>query len=125
MATIVDTLITLNQQFDAAFNSKNAQAIAALYADDAIVMPAPAGAVVKGRQGVADFFGGLIQAGVVEHALTMKDAIVTDTLATQTGSWAAAMVGEDGVKQQFGGNVQVVFQKQADGQWLAVTHIWN
>ncbi|WP_029147389.1 nuclear transport factor 2 family protein [Methylophilus sp. 5] len=125
MATVVDTLITLNQQFDAAFNSKNAQAIAALYAADAIVMPAPAGTVVKGRQGVADFFGGLIQAGVIEHALTMKEAIVTDTLATQTGSWAAAMVGEDGVKQQFGGNVQVVFQKQADGQWLAVTHIWN
>jgi uncharacterized protein (TIGR02246 family) len=125
MATVVDTLITLNQQFDAAFNSKNAQAIAALYADDAIVMPAPAGQVVKGRQGVAEFFGGLIQAGVIEHALTMKEAVVTDTLATQTGNWAAAMIGEDGVKQQFGGNVQVVFQKQADGQWLAVTHIWN
>ena len=125
MATVVDTLITLNQQFDAAFNSKNAQAIAALYAADAIVMPAPAGQVVKGRQGVADFFGGLIQAGVIEHALTMKEAIVTDSLATQTGNWAAAMIGEDGVKQQFGGNVQVVFQKQADGQWLAVTHIWN
>lgn len=125
MATVVDTLITLNQQFDAAFNSKNAQAIAALYTADAIVMPAPAGQVVKGRQGVADFFGGLIEAGVIEHALTMKEAIVTDTLATQTGNWAAALIGEDGVKQQFGGNVQVVFQKQADGQWLAVTHIWN
>lgn len=125
MATVVDTLIALNQQFDAAFNSKNAQAIAALYAADAIVMPAPAGAVVKGRQAVAEFFGGLIDAGVIEHALTMKEAIVTDTLATQTGNWAAALIGEDGVKQQFGGNVQVVFQKQADGQWLAVTHIWN
>lgn len=125
MATVVDTLISLNQQFDAAFNSKNAQAIAALYAADAIVMPAPAGQVVKGRQGVADFFGGLIEAGVIEHALTMTEAVVTDTLATQTGNWAAAMIGEDGVKQQFGGNVQVVFQKQADGQWLAVTHIWN
>ncbi|PPD12877.1 MULTISPECIES: YybH family protein [Methylophilus] len=125
MATVVDTLTTLNQQFDAAFNSKNTQAIAALYANDAIVMPAPAGQVVKGRQAVADFFGGLIQAGVIEHALTMKEAVVSDTMATQTGNWAAAMVGEDGVKQQFGGNVQVVFQKQADGQWLAVTHIWN
>lgn len=125
MATVVDTLTTLNQQFDAAFNSKNTQAIAALYANDAIVMPAPAGQVVKGRQAVADFFGGLIQAGVIEHALTMKEAVVSDTMATQTGNWAAIMVGEDGVKQQFGGNVQVVFQKQADGQWLAVTHIWN
>lgn len=125
MATVVDTLIALNQQFDAAFNSKNTQAIGALYAEDAIVMPAPAGAPVKGRQAIADFFGGLIHAGVIEHALTMKEAVVTDALATQTGNWAGALIGEDGVKQQFGGNVQVVFQKQADGQWLAVTHIWN
>ena len=123
--TTAATLTALNQQFDAAFNSKNTAAIAALYADSAIVMPAPAGQPVKGRQAIADFFGGLIQAGVIEHALTMKDVIVTDTLATQAGNWAAAMIGEDGVKQQFGGNVQVVFQKQADGQWLAVTHIWN
>jgi ketosteroid isomerase-like protein len=35
------------------------------------------------------------------------------------------MVGEDGVKQIFGGNVQLVYRKQADGQWKAVTHIWN
>ena len=123
--TTTATFTALNQQFDAAFNSKNTSASAALYADSAIVMPAPAGQPVKGRQAIADFFGGLIQAGVIEHALTMKDVIVTDTLATQTGNWAAAMIGEDGVKQQFGGNVQVVFQKQADGQWLAVTHIWN
>ena len=125
MATVLGTLTALNQQFDAAFNSKNAQAIAALYAKDAMVMPAPAGQVVKGRQAVAEFFAGLIQAGVIEHALTMKEIVVSDTLATQTGQWSAAMVGEDGVKQQFGGNVQVVFQKQTDGQWLAVTHIWN
>lgn len=123
--TNVDHFIALNQQFDAAFNSKNPQAIAALYAEQAIVMPAPAGQVVRGRQAVADFFAGLIQAGVVEHALSMKEAAVSETLVTQTGNWAAAMMGEDGIKQQFGGNVQVVFQKQADGQWLAVTHIWN
>lgn len=125
MTTTVETFTALNQQFDAAFNSKNTAAIGALYAKNAVVMPAPAGQPANGRQAIADFFGGLIQAGVIEHALTMKEAIITETLATQTGNWAAAMVGEDGVKQQFGGNVQVVYQKQADGQWLAVTHIWN
>ena len=125
MATVTETLVKLNQQFDTAFNSKNVAAIAALYAEDAIVMPAPAGQTVKGRQAAADFFGGLIQAGVIEHALTMKEAVVSETLATQAGKWSAAMIGEDGVKQQFGGNVHVVFQKHADGHWLAVTHIWN
>jgi ketosteroid isomerase-like protein len=125
MTAVTETLVKLNQQFDAAFNSRNVAAIAALYAEDAIVMPAPAGQPVKGRQAAADFFGGLIQAGVIEHALTMTEAVASETLATQAGQWSAAMIGEDGARQQFGGNVQVVFQKQADGQWLAVTHIWN
>jgi len=124
MTMNIESLISLNQQFDHAFNQKQPQAIAALYAEDARVMPAPAGEVVQGRQAIADFFAGLIQAGVIEHRLQMQHAIITDTLATQTGRWSAAMVGEDGVKQQFGGNVQLVFQQQA-GLWLAVTHIWN
>ncbi len=125
MTTLAETFIQLNQQFDAAFNSKNTQAIAALYAADATVMPAPAGQPVVGRQAVADFFGGLIAAGVIDHQLTMTQVVVSETLATQFGQWAAAMVGEDGVRQQFGGNVQVTYQKQAEGHWLAVAHIWN
>lgn len=125
MTAVNETLKTLNQQFDTAFNSKNTEAIAALYADHAVVLPAPAGQAVRGRQAAADFFGGLIQAGVIEHALNMQPALVSDSLATQTGQWSAAMVGEDGTRQAFGGNVQIVFQKQPDGQWLAVTHIWN
>ncbi|HEY0906245.1 MAG TPA: nuclear transport factor 2 family protein [Methylophilus sp.] len=125
MATVAATLTALNQQFDHAFNSKDAEAIGRLYATDAVVMPAPAGTPVVGQQAIRDFFAGLIQAGVIEHQLSMVQVIAGDTLATQRGTWAAALIGEDGVKQQFGGNVQVVFQRQADDQWLAVTHIWN
>ena len=125
MTTLAETFIQLNKQFDAAFNSKNTQAIAALYAADATVMPAPAGQPVVGRQAVGDFFGGLMTAGVIEHQLTMTQVVTAETLATQFGTWSAAMVGTDGVRQQFGGNVQVTYQKQAEGHWLVVAHIWN
>lgn len=125
MTTIQQTIQTINTAFDQAFNAKQADKIAALYADNAVVMPAPAGAPVIGTPALQEFFAGLISAGVIEHQLTLLDAVEDGNLAYQRGTWAAAMIGEDGAKQTFGGNVHLVYRKQADGQWKAVTHIWN
>ena len=125
MTTIQTQLTAVNAAFDSAFNSKNVAAIGALYDADAVVMPAPAGAPVVGAPAIQTFFAGLIEAGVIEHQLTLSDAVEDGNLAFQRGLWAGAMVGADGVKQTFGGNVHLVYRKQADGTWKAVTHIWN
>lgn len=125
MTTIKTQLAAVNNAFDSAFNSKNVAAIGALYDVNAVVMPAPAGAPVVGAPAIQAFFAGLIEAGVIEHQLTLSDAVEDGNLAFQRGLWAGAMVGADGVKQTFGGNVHLVYRKQADGTWKAVTHIWN
>lgn len=123
--TITADISAINTAFDKAFNSKDIQAIANLYATDAYVMPAPAGAVVSGRAAIETFFSGLITAGVIDHKLTLTEAVADGNLAYQRGQWAGAMVDEQGLRQTFGGNVHLVYRKQTDGTWLAVTHIWN
>lgn len=123
--TIQTEILAINHAFDTAFNAKNATAIAALYAVDAHVMPAPAGEVVSGREAIQQFFAGLIEAGVIDHQLTQIEAVVEGNIAYQRGKWAGAMIDATGVRQTFGGNVQLVYRKQANGTWLAVTHIWN
>lgn len=125
MSSIQQQINAINQSFDNAFNAKNAAAIGALYADNAVVMPAPAGEPVIGAAAVQSFFAGLIEAGVIEHQLTLIDAVEDGNLAFQRGKWAGAMVNAQGEKQTFGGNVHLVYRKQADGSWKAVTHIWN
>lgn len=125
MSSIQTDIQAINAKFDQAFNSKQAAQICALYTDNAVVMPAPAGAPVQGSAAIQSFFEGLINAGVIEHQLTLAEAVADGNLAYQRGNWAAAMVGEDGQKQTFGGNVHLVYRKQADGGWKAVTHIWN
>lgn len=125
MSTIQASITSINQAFDQAFNTKNTAGIIALYAHDAHIMPAPAGEVVSGRAAIETFFSGLINAGVVDHQLTLTEAVEDGNLAYQRGKWAGAMVDEAGVRQTFGGNVHLVYRKQADGSWLAVTHIWN
>ena len=125
MSNIQTAISAINAKFDLAFNTKNASDIGHLYAENAVVLPAPGGAMVKGRQAVEDFFTGLIEAGVIDHQLTLVDAVEDGNLAYQVGLWAGAMVDAQGGRQTFGGNVHLVYRKQADGQWLAVTHIWN
>ena len=125
MSNIHSALSAINAKFDLAFNTKNAADIGNLYAENAVVLPAPAGAALKGRQAIVEFFTGLIAAGVIDHQLTLVDAVEDGNLAYQVGLWAGAMVDAQGVRQTFGGNVHLVYRKQVDGQWLAVTHIWN
>jgi uncharacterized protein (TIGR02246 family) len=125
MSNIQTEIHAINASFDHAFNSKNAVAIAALYAENAVVMPAPAGAPVIGKDAIRTFFNGLIEAGVIEHKLTLAEAVADGNLAYQRGNWSGAMIDEAGTKNTFGGNVHLVYRKQADGGWKAVTHIWN
>lgn len=125
MQNIQTEIQAINAKFDQAFNAKNAAAIGQLYEANATVMPAPAGTPVVGAAAIQTFFDGLIQAGVIEHQLTLTEAEADGNLAYQRGNWAGAMLNADGTKQTFGGNVHLVYRKQADGGWKAVTHIWN
>ncbi|MGZ8257742.1 MAG: YybH family protein [Methylotenera sp.] len=125
MTNIQTQIAAINAKFDQAFNAKKAEDIANLYDVNAVVMPAPAGEPVIGRQAIETFFAGLIAAGVIEHQLTLAEAVEDGNLAYQRGHWSGAMIGNKDEKQTFGGNVHLVYRKQADGGWKAVTHIWN
>lgn len=123
--TVKQQLLAACAAFDNAFNQKQLLNIQALYATDAVVLPAPAGEALVGQQAITSFFGGLMDAGVTEHQLRMDQLVHDDRLAVFSGKWSAAMVSTEGEKQQFGGNVQLVYQQQPDGQWLTISHLWN
>ena len=125
MSDIQTQLSNLNTAFDRAFNSQQAEKVSALYETDATVLPAPAGAPVQGAAAIEQFFSGLITAGVIDHKLELVQAVEDGNLANQVGRWSGAMVDAEGVRQTFGGNVQLIYRKQTDGSWKAVTHIWN
>lgn len=125
MSNIQTAINTINVKFDQAFNSKKSSEIVQLYDTSATVLPAPAGTPIKGLEAIQAFFEGLIDAGVIDHKLTLNEAVEDGNLAYQHGTWAGAMIDAAGERQTFGGNVHVVYRKQADGAWKAVTHIWN
>jgi len=125
MSNIENEIAAVNAKFDQLFNTKKSEELINLYDESAVVMPAPAGEAKIGHSAIQSFFSGLIAAGVIDHKLTLVEAVEDGNLAYQRGHWAGAMINENGERQTFGGNVHLVYRKQADGGWKAVTHIWN
>ncbi len=114
----------LNAKWDAAFNAKQAEQVAAMYDDAASVIPAGADQVT-GKAAILAFWTNTIAQGIIEHKLKLIEAVEAGELAFQRGLWSAAMINEAGERQAFKGNVHLVYRRQADGGWKALTHVWN
>lgn len=114
----------LNAKWDAAFNAKQAEQVAAMYDDAASVIPAGADQVT-GEAAILGFWTNTIAQGIIDHKLELIEAVEAGELAFQRGLWSAAMINEAGERQEFKGNVHLVYRRQADGGWKALTHVWN
>ncbi|MFZ9642813.1 MAG: YybH family protein [Candidatus Methylopumilus sp.] len=122
--SIQSTLQTLNAQWDAAFNAKQAEQVAAMYDAAAAVIPAGA-AQVSGQAEVLAFWNNAIAQGIMDHQLELIEAGESGDMAFQRGLWSAAVVNEQGERQTFSGNVHLLYRRQADGGWKVLSHIWN
>lgn len=114
---------TNNRQWNAAFNSGDATAVAALYTDDATVLPHTHD-VVRGADNIMGFWRSVIDAGFRNHAIELIDVHAHGDLAVEIAKWQAEGPGESG-QQSFGGSLVNIFERQNDGSWKCRLHIWN
>jgi uncharacterized protein (TIGR02246 family) len=110
--------------WDAAFNSKDADAVAAFYTDDAYFLP-PTHKVIEGPKGVAEFFAGLFKGGVSGHKLEMIEADGNDNLVFGAARWSASGKDDKGQPATFSGIATHVFEKQSDGKLKLKLHTFN
>lgn len=113
-----------NDAWNSAFNQGDAAAIAALYTNNAVVLP-PTHAIVEGTAAIRDFWQGLISAGFKEHGIEVIDAQEDGSLAFASGKWWANGPDEAGETQRFEGTVVTVLRRQGDGSWKSCLHTWN
>lgn len=114
----------INSRWDAAFNAKQPQDVAALYDVQATVLPAGA-PQVNGHEAIVEFWTSTIGLGITDHKIETIEVGEDGNLAFQRGLWSAALVNADGERQTFSGNLHVLYKRQNDGSWKALTHIWN
>ena len=111
----------LNDAWAAALNKGDGAAVAAMYAQDAYVLP-PGSDVIQGRDKIADFWN--------QAAQHMGDVKLTTVDVLRLGRNAAREIGTVSLKtkgdqpQEIVGKYVVVWRK-IDGQWMLATDIWN
>ena len=115
------TIEKLNDAWTAAFNKGDAAAVAAMYTEDAYVLP-PGAEMVKGRTGIEAIWR--------QAAQQMGDAKLTTLDVLPLGRSAAREIGTVTLKtksqppQEIVGKYAVVWRK-VGGKWKLATDIWN
>lgn len=111
----------LSDQWTAAFNKGDAAAVAAMYAEDADVLP-PGGDMVKGRAAIEAFWK--------KAATQVGDAKLVTLDVLPLGRRAAREIGTVTLEtkaqppQQVVGKYVVVWRR-IGGKWLLATDVWN
>ena len=119
-----DAVKSAYSAWDAAFNSKDANALAAFYTDDAYLLP-PNHKVFQGRKGVAEFFSGLFDGGVTGHKLEIIEAHGNGNIVYGAARWSASGKDDKGQPATFTGVATHVFEKQPDGKLKLKLHTFN
>jgi uncharacterized protein (TIGR02246 family) len=113
----------VNQKFGAAYNAHNAEAIAKLYTEQAIVFP-PGQDMVKGREGIRKFWAGMIDSGIKFDSLDTVSVEKYDHTAREIGHFTLSIPHAGGPPTQASGKYVVVW-KLVKGAWLLDSDIWN
>jgi ketosteroid isomerase-like protein len=103
-----------------AFNARNSEALAALYAEDARSLP-PGEAAVVGRAAIETYWREDIGAGRVTTRLTPADVFGDDERILVEGRYEVA--GEDGVELTRGQYQQL--WDRSSGSWLIRREMWR
>ena len=111
----------LEDQWGAAFNKGDAGAVAAMYTDDAYVLPAGA-PIVHGRDDIQKFWSAAMQ--------QLSDVKCTAVDVKPLGRSGAREIGTctfktKGATPQDGALKYAVVWQKVNGQWLLNTDIWN
>jgi len=114
----------MNRDFCAAINAGDAKAAAALYTEDATLMP-PGEAMVVGRAAIEAYWQGFIDAHPHDVATETLDAKSSGALAYEAGRFQFTMPGPDGEDVTETGRFIEILRKGADGKWYSTHGIWN
>ncbi len=107
-----------------AFNRGDAASVAALYTDNASVLP-PNSKMVQGRQSIQEFWNDGIQMGLKDLTLTAVDVGGSGDTAYEIGKYTLKIQPEGQESIADSGKSVVVWKQQADGMWKLHVDIWN
>ena len=120
VAADITAIKALGEQFTVAYNSMDAAAMAATYADDAILMD-QGQAPVEGKQAIQAWYEGMFKATVgkivITVAFTPLETQVAGDWAYQRGNYTSTMTPKSGKPMEISFKFLTIYKRQPDGSW--------
>jgi uncharacterized protein (TIGR02246 family) len=113
-----------NRQFDAAIARGDAAACAAVYTEDAKILP-PDSLALTGRQAGQEVWQSIINIGVKGISLQTLELEEMGDTAVERGAATVQIQGEDGQTMQASAKFIVLWKRQTDGAWKWHWDCWN
>jgi len=118
------TVAKMNEAWLAAHKAADFDGLAALYTEDAVLMP-DGREPVRGREAIRNFFSEDFKY-VPKRSITLKSLRVeaSGNVLVDSGEYMFDGVKTDGQPLRITGNYNTVFKK-TDGKWHTAMEIWN
>ena len=110
--------------FETTYNQGDLAAHAALYTEDATLMP-PDSAVITGRAGIQQFWQSVRDSGVGRVALSTQQVDASGDMAAEVGTAELTVRSPDGQSSIVPLKYVVVWKRQGGGPWMMAVDIWN
>lgn len=119
-------LRNLDAKLGKAIDGKDAAAIAAFYAEDAILMPT-AEPIIKGKAAITEEWKHILAIPAFQNESKLGGVQVASAgdLAYTYGSYRSRLMGEDGKITMEPGKWLTIWKKQPDGGWRIVVDTYN
>ncbi len=124
MGLVRQAIEEANLKFGEAVRMGDASALAALYTEDARLLP-PNSEMIGGRQGIEAFWGGGLQMGIKDAVLTTVDVLGIGDMVCEIGQYDLTIQPEGQEAMKDNGKYLVVWKKDSDGAWKLHVDIWN
>jgi uncharacterized protein (TIGR02246 family) len=105
-------------------NARDAQGIAALYAENATLLP-PGQPAISGRQNIQAFWQGFFDAGASDARLKSIQIVGSGDLAYEIAEYSAMMPQPSGGTAPGTGKYLVVLERQPDGKLRMTADMFN
>lgn len=113
-----------NMKFCEAIRQGDTAGIAALYTEDATLLPNGAD-LIKGKPGIEAYWSGALQMGLKNLVLTVVDLAGGDEYAYEIGKAVMTVQPEGMEPMEMAGKYVVVWKKMDDGAWKIHVDIFN
>lgn len=117
-------LAQLQTEWVAAANAKDSARVAALYAENAVLMP-PNAPMAKGRPAIQAVWQGMMDENARDIALTAVDRSVSGDLGYEAGTYTLNMGAPGGPVASDKGKYLMTLRRGPGGKWLIQNDIFN